>query len=121
MHSDATATIGTAWRRGPGKVRHLDVRRLWTQSVVRTLGLKIEKVPGHDNRADLGTKRHTAKEFLRLRDLAQIKPETVVSAQTAPSVSQISLASSVPDFSSIKEQLSSILRALSGLSPDDEI
>ena len=56
VHSDASAAIGIASRQGVGKIRHLNVRFLWIQDKVRNGELRLEKVPGTDNPADLLTK-----------------------------------------------------------------
>ena len=56
IHSDATAAIGTARRRGLGKLRHLDVEDLWVQEKVRNKAVEICKVLGTDNPADIFTK-----------------------------------------------------------------
>ena len=46
VHSDATAAIGIARRRGLGKVRHLDVTDLWIQDKVRNKSVELEGL-GH--------------------------------------------------------------------------
>ena len=56
VHTDATAAIGIARRRGMGKIRHLDCTDLWVQEVVRTGRVELLKVPGADNPADVLTK-----------------------------------------------------------------
>ena len=56
VHTDATAAIGIARRRGMGKIRHLDCTDLWVQEVVRTGRAELLKVPGADNPADVLTK-----------------------------------------------------------------
>ena len=56
LKSDATAAIGMCRRRGLGKVRHLAVADLWIQDKVKNKELKLEKVLGLDNPADLLTK-----------------------------------------------------------------
>ena len=56
IHSDATAAIGIARRRGLGKLRHLDVEDLWVQEKVRSKAVEICKVLGTDNPADIFTK-----------------------------------------------------------------
>ena len=56
IHSDATAAIGIARRRGLGKLRHLDVEDLWVQEKVRNKDVEIVKVLGTDNPADIFTK-----------------------------------------------------------------
>ena len=53
MHSDATAAIGIARRKGLGKLRHLKVEDLWIQQKVRDKTMEIVKVLGTDNPADI--------------------------------------------------------------------
>lgn len=56
VHSDATAAIGIARRRGLGKLRHLDVEDLWIQHKVRSKQIDLVKVDGKVNPADIFTK-----------------------------------------------------------------
>ena len=56
MRSDATAAIGIVGREGLGKVRHLATADLWVQQRVRQHQFSLEKWPGLENPADLGTK-----------------------------------------------------------------
>ena len=56
LHSDATAAIGIARRKGLGKIRHLDVADLWIQDKIRSRKMKLSKVLGADNCADAMTK-----------------------------------------------------------------
>ena len=56
MHSDATAAIGIARRKGLGKIRHLDCTDLWIQDKIRSKNMKLSKVLGTDNMADVLTK-----------------------------------------------------------------
>ena len=56
MHTDATAAIGIARRRGMGKIRHLDTTDLWVQEVVRSGRVELLKVAGEENMADIMTK-----------------------------------------------------------------
>ena len=56
MRSDATAAIGIVGREGLGKVRHLATADLWVQQRVRRGQLSVEKWPGPENPADMGTK-----------------------------------------------------------------
>ena len=56
VHSDATAAIGIARRRGLGKIRHLDVEDLWVQAKVRDKTIELVKVLGAENPADILTK-----------------------------------------------------------------
>ena len=54
--SDATAAIGIARRKGLGKVRHLDCTDLWIQDQVRSGRIKLDKIMGAQNPADILTK-----------------------------------------------------------------
>ena len=56
VHTDATAAIGIARRRGLGKIRHLDTSDLWVQEKVRSGQIELVKVLGSDNPADMMTK-----------------------------------------------------------------
>ena len=56
VHSDATAAIGIARRKGLGKIRHLDVTDLWIQDKVRSKLIGLKKILGTDNPADIFTK-----------------------------------------------------------------
>jgi len=70
LRLDSTAAIGMVHRRGTGRVRHLDVRHLKLQEMIREGTLNgLEKLPTEFNRADLGTKVHDAKRMAFLMDL----------------------------------------------------
>ena len=56
VHSDATAAIGIARRKGLGKIRHLDVTDLWIQDKIRSKIIQVTKVLGTENMADVLTK-----------------------------------------------------------------
>ena len=57
MHTDASAAIGIAMRRGVGKVRHIEVHQLWLQDRIGRGDIKVIKVEGSKNPADSLTKR----------------------------------------------------------------
>ena len=61
VHSDATAAIGIARRRGLGKLRHLDCEDLWIQSKVKSKDVKLIKALGAANPADILTKYEDPK------------------------------------------------------------
>ena len=68
---DSSAAIGTMHRRGNGKLRHVRVGSLWVQERVEEGELRVDKVAGEDNPADLCTKHLTAKKidnFMRCLD-----------------------------------------------------
>ena len=57
VHSDASAALGIAYRRGlGGKTRHVKVQFLWIQDAVENKELEIEKVGTLENPADMLTK-----------------------------------------------------------------
>ena len=56
VHDDAVAAIGIARRKGLGKICHLDVTDLWIQDKIRSKRIKLLKVLGTENVADVFTK-----------------------------------------------------------------
>ena len=57
VHSDATAALGIAYKRGLGsKTRHVKVQYLWIQDAVENVELEIGKVGTLENPADMLTK-----------------------------------------------------------------
>ena len=56
VHADSSAAIGICHRCGIGKVRHLAVAQLWVQDLVRAKEVRLHKVLGTQNPADLMTK-----------------------------------------------------------------
>ena len=72
VETDSSAGRAMCLREGLGKVRHLDLRILWTQRATREHGLKVKKVDGLRNPADLGTKKHDKAKFERLKLLNNI-------------------------------------------------
>ena len=53
---DATAGRGVAMRRGAGRIRHIATPTLWVQKLVQDGKVKVSKIPGNANPADLGSK-----------------------------------------------------------------
>ena len=56
LGTDSSAAKSFVSRRGLGKMRHLEVRDLWLQEEVLKGCVKVEKIPGESNPADLMTK-----------------------------------------------------------------
>ena len=54
--TDSSAAKGIACRRGVGRVKHLETRCLWIQDQTSTGRVRVRKVPGESNTADLLTK-----------------------------------------------------------------
>ena len=65
VHTDASAAIGIVRRAGLGKLRHLNVRYLWLQDLVKQETIGMKKVAGADNPADLATKHLNAETMTR--------------------------------------------------------
>ena len=59
---DSSAVKSIASRIGLGRVRHLEVKFLWLQAVVRDKRLEVKKVLGTQNPADVLTKPKSAEE-----------------------------------------------------------
>jgi hypothetical protein len=60
---DASAAIGMANRLGVGRLRHLDCRTLWVQVLCKNKEVRVCKVKGTSNVADIGTKVLSNKEL----------------------------------------------------------
>ena len=56
LHTDSSAAKSFASRRGLGKMRHLEVKDLWLQAAVKEGKVRLYKVNGEENPADLLTK-----------------------------------------------------------------
>jgi hypothetical protein len=65
---DASAAQAMANRRGIGRVRHLDVRYMWLQHLVKAGAITVRKVPGRGNPSDVLTKSQNATDaFSKLK------------------------------------------------------
>ena len=54
--TDSSACKGVCQTTGLGKIRHIDVALLWLQDLVRKGRIRMGKIPGKENPADLLTK-----------------------------------------------------------------
>ena len=61
---DSSAAKGLASKRGVGKVRHMEVKWLWLQEEVRRGRVKVSKVLGTQNPADILTKYMRKKDIV---------------------------------------------------------
>ena len=62
LGTDSSAAKSFVCRRGLGKMRHIEIRDLWLQKEVREGRLKVNKVLGIENPADLMTKILSIRE-----------------------------------------------------------
>jgi hypothetical protein len=65
IRSDSSAAIGITSRQGLGKLRHINVQYLWVQDKIKSNELKLDKVAGVDNPADLFTKYLDADTIMK--------------------------------------------------------
>ena len=65
LYADSSAAIGICRRSGIGKVRHLATGQLWIQERIKMGDLKLYKIPGYHNPADLLTKHQTREVIVR--------------------------------------------------------
>ena len=56
VETDSTAAIGMCSRTGVGKTIHIQVRWLWIQEAIRDKVVRLRKMRGIENEADMGTK-----------------------------------------------------------------
>ena len=63
--TDSTANLGMHDRIGSGRVRHPDVKWLWTQEAMQAGRFSLKKVGTCSNVSDLTTKHHGKEEWLR--------------------------------------------------------
>ena len=56
LGTDSSAAKSFVCRRGLGRMRHIEIRDLWLQKEVREGRLKVMKITGSENPADLMTK-----------------------------------------------------------------
>ena len=61
VYTDSSAAKGIASRRGLGKMRHIEVNQLWLQDKVAEGIIKVIKIPGTGNQADILTKHVNAQ------------------------------------------------------------
>ena len=69
LSTDSSAAKSLGSRRGTGRIRHLETKWLWLQLEVAAGRIKLEKVAGELNPADLLTKYKNAAEIEKLLGL----------------------------------------------------
>ena len=66
--SDSSAARSVASRHGLGQLKHVELKYLWVQSVIRQGRVVVRKEVGEDNAADLFTKHLSEDKMLRFLD-----------------------------------------------------
>ena len=70
LYTDSSSAMGTASKRGMGKIRHLEIGSLWLQQAVNDRKLVITKIDGKKNPPDILTKFVDNATLLRMLKLA---------------------------------------------------
>ena len=87
VFSDSTAALQFMQRKGLGRIRHLDIRRMWLQEEVQKGSIKIEHLRGENNPADVLTKTPPKQRFQKLRtSLGVVRPCEEVDAEECNAV-----------------------------------
>jgi hypothetical protein len=60
---DSTAAQAISSRAGLGKTKHVEVKYLWVQEATQRGLLKVKRIPGEQNPADILTKPHAARRL----------------------------------------------------------
>ncbi len=85
VRTDASAALGIVNRQGLWKLRHISVQYLWIQERVRSGDVKVAKIPGVENPADLFTKHLSADDMQYHMSRLGLAAETSRAA-TAPTL-----------------------------------
>ena len=80
LNTDSSAAKGIACRRGVGRVKHLEIRTLWVQDHVTKGDVRVAKVSGESNIADLLTKYLGPS---KLRSLLSLTPTSMESGRSS--------------------------------------
>ena len=73
VFTDSSAAKGFVSKRGIGKMRHIEVRWLWVQGEVQKGRIKVNKVEGERNPADVTTKFLTLNDIERKLEIVGLK------------------------------------------------
>jgi len=103
-----------ALRQGVGRLRHMDSRLLFTQELVRVLGLKIQQVRGTENMADLDTKKHAATKFRELCVMCGIIDESELTGD-APDVDIAAVTTGDDAIHDLAAHLVAVIRGITSL------
>ena len=81
LESDSSAAISSQSRLGMGRMKHVQIKYMFLQQMVKSKLLSLKKVPGTENTADIGTKYLEKATFEKLRLACGLRdPEVVVAS-----------------------------------------
>ena len=81
--SDSMSACKLTAKRGPGRSRHMNIKRLWLQEEVRAERVVIDRIATDVNIADLMTKYVNKKRLETLLDLIVLRPNEEPTGATA--------------------------------------
>jgi hypothetical protein len=122
---DSSGAEGIGRRLGVGRIRHLETKSLWLQALVKAKLVRIHKVDGERNCADIGTKAHPRDRLELLMhlcsavrvDLDQFKAckavAAVITSTGATSASSLALSLSASQIIFMTTLLSLVIPARS--------
>lgn len=113
LQLDSTAAIGMIQRRGTGRVRHMDVRHLHLQEMLRSGAVSaLQKVPTSDNVADVGTKYFATDRLEALME--QLRMVTVKEERSGEHIAVL-MSEAGREPANFANQLGELARAISVL------
>ena len=83
LFSDSMSACKLTAKRGPGRMRHMDIKRLWLQEEVRAGRIVIDRIATNVNIADLMTKYIDKNRLETLLDLIALRPNEEPTGATA--------------------------------------
>ena len=84
--SDSSAARGIMQRAGQGKLKHIHIRNLWIQDLVREKIVKLLRVPTAINPADLNTKKPSQGRRKKLMSLIPMGNQNGVEIETIETI-----------------------------------
>jgi hypothetical protein len=73
VESDSSAAISSQLRGGLGRMKHVELRHMFMQQLVKEKRMKLRKIPGEENSSDLGTKYLERVTFEKHRHAAGLR------------------------------------------------
>ncbi len=73
LFTDSSAAKAIASRRGLGRTRQLEVRKIWIQEAIESKRVQIKRVPGTENPADPLTKLKAFRDAVELLSRVGVK------------------------------------------------
>ena len=89
IRTDSSVYKAISARRGVGKIKHIQVKSLWLQNVIKAGEAFIQKIGTKENRADLGTKVLSAADSERLMEMNSIYDKENFAMKTVQKVGSL--------------------------------